>query len=525
MTSCSAGVRLSRQPPGVADRISLPSPLSAAGTAAVVVLGGDGGQPAGAGVEGEPRRRCGSARWPGRRPGPRSGPAPGGRAGGPRRRPGRPGCGRTTPPTPVDQRQPAGLGDREGALVERPRAVPVGGEPRVDHVAPVAQQEHQPRPREQRHEHVGDVGPGLLDDHAPGVRCGRASPSRLGVEAVGDEAPERRVPGVAVAVAEEVAVLVVLDAGRAWSGRAGARPRPRRARSGATRRGGGRGAGRPTGTTASSDDSIRSSQVLPLATPEDPGQMVLVVMEGRARPRCYPTSPGRRPLSTNRVGDIAPDAIVPPGSPTGSTPLTQRRGTPSGGCTPPVALDHSERAERDPREAQPRGARGQVARGVGRRRAPTASTAPRPGTRSSRSTRRRPPCRARCTRATSSLHPHRHRRPLPADAGPRGLLPDGLGRQRPQRRAPRPAAHRHPLRPVAPLRPRLPPPEKVRSKDKPIPVSRPNFVELCGQVVEQLEQDYFDLWSTIGLSVDWDAHLPDHRAGGHPGQPARAASG
>ena len=47
------------------------------------------------------------------------------------------------------------------------------------------------------------------------------------------------------------------------------------------------------------------------------------------------------------------------------------------------------------------------------------------------------------------------------------------------------------------------PPEKVGKKDRPIPISRPNFVELCGEVVEQLEQTYFDLWSDIGLSVDW----------------------
>jgi valyl-tRNA synthetase len=47
------------------------------------------------------------------------------------------------------------------------------------------------------------------------------------------------------------------------------------------------------------------------------------------------------------------------------------------------------------------------------------------------------------------------------------------------------------------------PPARPGRKDKPIPVSRPNFVELCGEVVEQLEQSYFDLWSTIGLSVDW----------------------
>jgi valyl-tRNA synthetase len=38
---------------------------------------------------------------------------------------------------------------------------------------------------------------------------------------------------------------------------------------------------------------------------------------------------------------------------------------------------------------------------------------------------------------------------------------------------------------------------------KPVHISRPNFTELCGEVVEQLEQTYFDLWSDIGLSVDW----------------------
>jgi valyl-tRNA synthetase len=58
--------------------------------------------------------------------------------------------------------------------------------------------------------------------------------------------------------------------------------------------------------------------------------------------------------------------------------------------------------------------------------------------------------------------------------------------------------------PSLPYDPDFRPPETVRKKDKPIPVSRPNFVELCGTVVEQLEQSYFDLWSTIGLSVDWD---------------------
>jgi valyl-tRNA synthetase len=38
---------------------------------------------------------------------------------------------------------------------------------------------------------------------------------------------------------------------------------------------------------------------------------------------------------------------------------------------------------------------------------------------------------------------------------------------------------------------------------QPIPISRPNFMELCAEVVEQFEQEYKDLWTTVGLSVDW----------------------
>ena len=51
------------------------------------------------------------------------------------------------------------------------------------------------------------------------------------------------------------------------------------------------------------------------------------------------------------------------------------------------------------------------------------------------------------------LHPHRLRRPLPADARPARLLPDGLGRQRPADRAPGAELLRRALRPVAALRP------------------------------------------------------------------------
>ncbi len=38
---------------------------------------------------------------------------------------------------------------------------------------------------------------------------------------------------------------------------------------------------------------------------------------------------------------------------------------------------------------------------------------------------------------------------------------------------------------------------------EPIRVSRPNFVEQCERITAQLEEAYFDLWSTLGLSVDW----------------------
>src|SRR4051812_34486534 len=49
------------------------------------------------------------------------------------------------------------------------------------------------------------------------------------------------------------------------------------------------------------------------------------------------------------------------------------------------------------------------------------------------------------------------------------------------------------------------PPEKPDPKRQ-IPISRPNFVELCEQLVEQDEKVFESLWRTLGLSVDWDAN-------------------
>ncbi len=62
------------------------------------------------------------------------------------------------------------------------------------------------------------------------------------------------------------------------------------------------------------------------------------------------------------------------------------------------------------------------------------------------------------------LHAHRLHRALPAHARPRGVLPDGLGRQRPADRAARAELLRRALRPVAALRRR-------RSSRRPSPAS------------------------------------------------------
>ena len=49
------------------------------------------------------------------------------------------------------------------------------------------------------------------------------------------------------------------------------------------------------------------------------------------------------------------------------------------------------------------------------------------------------------------------------------------------------------------------PPEKPDPKRQ-VSISRPNFVELCEQLVVQDEQVFEQLWRTLGLSVDWSQH-------------------
>src|SRR5918992_1341218 len=59
--------------------------------------------------------------------------------------------------------------------------------------------------------------------------------------------------------------------------------------------------------------------------------------------------------------------------------------------------------------------------------------------------------------------------------------------------------------PSLPYDPEFTPPENPDPK-KQIPISRPNFVELCERLVELDEQVFEQLWRTLGLSVDWNEH-------------------
>ncbi|HZQ84618.1 MAG TPA: valine--tRNA ligase [Acidimicrobiales bacterium] len=43
----------------------------------------------------------------------------------------------------------------------------------------------------------------------------------------------------------------------------------------------------------------------------------------------------------------------------------------------------------------------------------------------------------------------------------------------------------------------------AKPEKRPVPISRPNFVELCNILTAELEQAYFELWNQVGLSVDW----------------------
>jgi len=55
--------------------------------------------------------------------------------------------------------------------------------------------------------------------------------------------------------------------------------------------------------------------------------------------------------------------------------------------------------------------------------------------------------------------------------------------------------------PSLPYDPSFSPPEKPGKQA--VPVSRPNFIELCARLTAEDEQAFEDLWKQLGLSVDW----------------------
>ena len=59
--------------------------------------------------------------------------------------------------------------------------------------------------------------------------------------------------------------------------------------------------------------------------------------------------------------------------------------------------------------------------------------------------------------------------------------------------------------PTLPYDAEFTPPEKPDPKRQ-IPVSRPNFIELCEELVEMDEAIFEQIWRTLGLSVDWSQH-------------------
>jgi valyl-tRNA synthetase len=59
--------------------------------------------------------------------------------------------------------------------------------------------------------------------------------------------------------------------------------------------------------------------------------------------------------------------------------------------------------------------------------------------------------------------------------------------------------------PSLPYDPDFTPPEKPDPR-KQVPISRPNFTELCERLVAEDEHVFESLWRTVGLSVDWKQH-------------------
>ena len=95
--------------------------------------------------------------------------------------------------------------------------------------------------------------------------------------------------------------------------------------------------------------------------------------------------------------------------------------------------------------------------------------------------------------------------------GPRGLLPDGLGRQRPPHRAPGAELLRRALRPVAAVRPRLRAAREAAASRR-SPISRGGTSSSCATGSwSRTSRSSRSCGARSGLSVDWSTDLHDHR--------------
>ena len=166
------------------------------------------------------------------------------------------------------------------------------------------------------------------------------------------------------------------------------------------------------------------------------------------------------------------------------------------------------------------------ARALGaRRHLPLRPRPQRPdATRSSPSTPRRRPCRARSTWARSSATP----RPTPSPAiqrmrgrnvfYPMGWDDNGLATER---RVQNYFGVR--CDPTLPYDPDFAPPYRgdvPEATHREVPVSRPNFVALCEQLTARTRRPSRSSFRRLGLSVDWTTPLHHHRRPQPPGQPA-----
>ena len=147
---------------------------------------------------------------------------------------------------------------------------------------------------------------------------------------------------------------------------------------------------------------------------------------------------------------------------------------------------------------------------------------PAPRRTSTRSTPRRPRCRGSPARRTRVLlHAHRPDRALPADARQVGLLPDGLGRQRPAHRASRAELLRRPVRPVASVRPGLHAARRSPTPSARSPSTGPTSSRSASSLVVEDEKRLREAVAHARAVGRLGRALHDDRPEGAAGQPGR----